>query len=647
MSQHSIRNKDVSLTIVLIVLVVVLTILFRYLKESPTTAAPSDAVISLSSAEALSLDVAFSELPLHEADWIAVRFPFHWRDQFSDTRAVWYRMTISADQLNALQQETSQPHKELLGLYVWRLNQTADVWINGEKIGSGGNTTEPMARYWNSPLYFSIPPSVIQETNQILIKHFSQSSWGSMEPIVLGRENVLKPIYEKRVFVQHDIALGLFAFVLTTGVLCLMVWGYRRKDSEYLWFALSSAGLSINCLNQFIRYLPISADAWRWLTNVAIDFWAVTALIFILRSLEIRKPLAEIAVSIFLLSGLPIYYYASFYQRFDINIYYHIGALVIAAYGFYISIHCYLVTKKALAAFYCCVILIVFVAGVHDIGMQAIVNNGWQESGYPSFQNHFNAAHFAAPLIFMAIGASLIKRFVDSMNEADRLNRDLEERVELARKELDENYHAMEKVLIKQSASEERERIYRDLHDDVGSKLLSLYYRLEKESDSVLAKSALEDLRDIVSRKSLESCPLQVAVEQWHSEIRERASDSGIVLSWHFDTDSQNISNPIVLSEKQHSHLRRMLREVLSNAILHSKQITELSVSIKVLDSTLAIDVANDGAPKPVSAWTVGRGISNLRVRSRDLDGEFAINDKAGTWVQVSWKIPIQPSSVQ
>ncbi|MDX1491716.1 MAG: 7TM diverse intracellular signaling domain-containing protein [Pseudohongiellaceae bacterium] len=638
MHRDSNNIKDPSLVIVFIVLLAVLLALFTYLKQPATDA--SESLISLSTAQALPLDIELSSLPSHEAEWVDVTFPFHWRNEFTDTRAVWYRLNLSASQVETLL--SNKPASDsLLGMYIWRLNQTADVWVNGVKIGSGGRTQAPMARYWNSPLYFSLPISSLQQNNQIHIKHFSESSWGSMEPIVIGAQSELKPLYDKRAFVQHDIALSLFSFVLTTGFLCLMVWFYRRQNSEYLWFAIASAGLSFYCLNQFIRYLPVSADTWRWFSNVSIDLWAIATFIFGLRSLEIHKPRAEKLALLFLLSGIPIYFYASFFEHYDINIFYHIGALAFGGYGFLCTILCYKETRKPLAAFYACVVIIILAAGAHDTLMQAIVNNGWREGSSLGFQNHFNSIHFFAPLTFLAIGASLIKRFIDSMNEADRLNTSLEKRVEDARQELDENYKAIEKVLIKQSANEERERIYRDLHDDVGSKLLSLFYRLENESDSVLAKSALEDLRDIVSQKSLQSCHLNDAAAQWHDEIHERARDAGISLSWAFDDGGHSVT----LSEKQHSHLRRMLREVLSNALLHSKQIKEMSISMTVSESTLSIDVANDGAPKPVSDWVVGRGISNLRVRSRDLDGEFDIHDLDDSWIKVSWRIPIQLSS--
>lgn len=616
---------------------VMLWLLLSYSKSLSVIDMTKRDYLTIAHAQALPLDIEVGELENHESAWQPVEFPFHWREKNFNSRTTWYRLELSANELQSFSDVNANVQEQLWGIYLWRLNQTADIWFNGTKIGSGGSSGESMARYWNSPLYFSIPASLITQNNEILIKHFSQHSWGSMEAIVIGQEYLLKPIYNARYFIQHDVALGLLVFVLITGIFCFTVWVYRPKESQYLWFAISSVGLSFYCLNQFIRYLPINADAWRWLSNMSIDLWAVAIFIFMLRSLAIKKPRAEKLVLAYFLSGIPIYFYASFFQVFDINIYYHIGCLVIALSSFSISGAHYLRTRSSLSAFYAGVIAVVFVAGVHDTFMQAIVNNGWYEGGNPRFQNHFNSIHFAAPIIFLFLGASLIKHFINSMNAADKLNSELEQRVEDARQEIADSHNAMEQILINQSTSEERERIYRDLHDDVGSKLLSLYYRLDKKSDSILAKSALEDLRDIVSRKSLESCLLDQAAAQWRQEILERTSDAGIPLSWTFDSGGTEL----ILSELQHTHLRRMLREVLSNAILHGISISEIKVRIEVHNNSLSISVSNDGAPKPVSSWQPGRGLSNLRVRSRDLRGDFEIKDLEGSWVQVLWSVPV------
>lgn len=609
-----------------------------YLGRSSTISGSETDFLVYRDAQVLPLDVGLEELDSYQNAWTSAQFPFHWRRQFSGVTAAWYRLDVSRDELAALSSaETQGESRTQLGLYLWRINQNADFWFNGTKIGSGGQTEPRMARHWNSPLYFSIPAGLVRDNNEVLIKHYAPHTWGSMEPVVIGQENFLQPIYETRYFIQHDISMGLFVFVLSASISTFAVWYFRREETEYFWFSLGSLSLSFYILHQFLRYLPINPDIWRWLSNVSSDLWAACVFIFCLRSLDIEKPIAEKIVYAYVACGVLVYFYASFFQVYDINIYFHVFSLIIALYTFFICAEHFLATQEPRPAFYACLVAVIFAVGVHDIAMQAIVNLDLLERPALSFQNHFNLLHFFAPIIFIFIGASLLKLFVDSMNQAAQLNQVLARRVEDARQELEANYQAIEKVLVQQSAHEERERIYRDLHDDVGSKLLSLYYRLEDESDSTLARSALEDLRDIVSRKSLESSRLSDAVQQWKREAEDRIHDANLALSWYAEPDFEQM----VLSELQHAHLRRMLREVLSNAIIHNKSATTINISIQTDDQNLIIGVANDGATQPLSTWVEGRGISNLRIRARDLEGEFSITESKPGWVEVIWKIPL------
>ena len=622
---------------------VLLAAFLIYLGRGSTISGSEGDLLVLRSGEVLAVDASIEELDGYDQQWQTASFPFHWRNQLEGAQVAWYRLQISGDELSSLRASSQGSEDNLLGLYTWRINQTADFWMNGYQIGSGGRIEPRMVRHWNSPLYFSIPSGILQDENEILIKHFAPHTWGSMETIVIGQESFLKPIYESRYFIQHDVSMGLFVFVLSTSIFTFVVWYFRREETQYFWFSLGSFSLSFYILHQFLRYLPIDPDVWRWLSNVSSDFWAACLFMFTLRSLSLHKPVAEKLVYTYVATGIALYFYASFFQVYDINIYFHVFSLFIGLYNFYICAENFLTTQRVLPAFYASLVAVLFAVGVHDIAMQATINVGVADQSALSFQNHFNFIHYFAPVVFVFIGASLMKQFVDSLNESTRLNAELEQRVEDARQELEENYKAIEQVLVQQSAHEERERIYRDLHDDVGSKLLSLYYRLDSESDSTLARSALEDLRDIVSRKSIESCVLSEAVRQWRSEAEDRVRDANISLSWY----AESFPDQMMLSELQHAHLRRMLREVLSNAIIHNKEASAINVSIHCDEDFLIIEVANDGVATSVSHWVEGRGVSNLRVRARDLQGELEIDDGKPGWAKVLWKIPLNCIQVE
>lgn len=620
---NSPTNSDAKFVLALTPLLLIAAVAYGYLLPLASIPSNPEQLSTLTSARI----AAPANDDQSALDGLEVSFPVHWRHQFKDTQTLWYEFDLEGDALH--QMTASEP---FLGVYVWRVNQTIDVWFNGVQVGSGGSND---VRHWNSPLYFKIPVSLIEDANQLRIRHYASHGWGSMEKPIIGSDTALEPIYQTRYFVQHDVSLGLFVFVVVTGLFCLAVWYCGRREATYLWFAIASIGTAVYCANQFVRYPWLSPDMWRWLTNISTDLWAGAIVMIILKDLKLVKPWLEKMTFAYLGLGVCVYLIASYLALYDLNIYFHLGSILLTATVTYLAAMEYRKTRNSRAAFYSVVIAIGILAGVHDTLMQAVINNGWSWWG-PAFEYRFNLLQFTAPAGFLLIGINLLQKFIESLNSVDRLNAELEQRVRDAKNELEDNYQLMQEVLIKQAAGAERERIYRDLHDDVGSKLLSLYYRLEDENNSTLAKSALEDLRDIVSPRALADCDLSEAISQWRAEALSRTQDAGVELQW-FSPPAQ-CQQP--LGESQHAQLRRMLREVLSNAILHNSGVTEIEVRLEVSEGHLKIWVANDGVELSSDQWKQGRGLSNLKLRARELRGQFSIEDQPGR-VVVHWSVPL------
>jgi len=89
-----------------------------------------------------------------------------------------------------------------------------------------------------------------------------------------------------------------------------------------------------------------------------------------------------------------------------------------------------------------------------------------------------------------------------------------------------------------QAASRERERIYADLHDDLGAKLLGLIHRAPDAAYADAARAALQDLRDVVTRSRGTPGTLADVLGDALSESGEALSgtSSGLAIAcrlWH------------------------------------------------------------------------------------------------------------------
>lgn len=167
------------------------------------------------------------------------------------------------------------------------------------------------------------------------------------------------------------------------------------------------------------------------------------------------------------------------------------------------------------------------------------------------------------------------------------------------------------------AVSVERERIMRDLHDDVGAKLLSLVHHAHTPKNQELAKSALTTLREaIYSLQDREPVLLENALADWRAELQERLEVADVEIIWSQPDTLPEIS----LVNHQQVNLGRILREAVTNALKHAEP-DLVMVDILYEDGQLHIKVFNDGTNLPMQDWVAGTGITNIKRRVSELGG--------------------------
>ena len=110
------------------------------------------------------------------------------------------------------------------------------------------------------------------------------------------------------------------------------------------------------------------------------------------------------------------------------------------------------------------------------------------------------------------------------------------------------------------SAAQERERIYADLHDDIGAKLMELVHLTDDDSVRALAREALDDLRDIVSRTKAIEGSLLTVLDMIREEAQRRLHARGIEMVWDTQADCPDPA----LQDSEALHLFRIFREAIS-----------------------------------------------------------------------------------
>ena len=175
---------------------------------------------------------------------------------------------------------------------------------------------------------------------------------------------------------------------------------------------------------------------------------------------------------------------------------------------------------------------------------------------------------------------------------------------------------AMQGLIERLKALEERRRIFGDLHDDVGSKLLSLLYRSKDPANRELARSALEDLRDVVSQPDEGILPLLDMLADLRAESQDRLDGAGIELHWQ-----QAEFKPVMISVFRIRHITRVLRESINNVIKHADA-QKVEIRIELIDGQLNLSIEDDGCATDPAQWTIGRGVSSIKHRLQKIGGE-------------------------
>lgn len=176
---------------------------------------------------------------------------------------------------------------------------------------------------------------------------------------------------------------------------------------------------------------------------------------------------------------------------------------------------------------------------------------------------------------------------------------------------------------------QERARIARDLHDDVGAHLLSGLYRDDLDATRSTVRVALGEMRAIVQELTGEAVPLDEALAEARHETMQRLEAAGLELTWPL-TLAAEPAGP-TLGHRVYRHLASMLREVTTNVIRHARaRAVWVDVKVELERGELVVRVEDDGQGFDPASEPAGNGLVNLRTRAADVDGAVTIAREGG-----------------
>lgn len=534
------------------------------------------------------------------------------------THSSWYQIKFSAT-------NTGQP----MAAYLPLVNMNAALYLNGHFLSSTGHFSEPMSRFWHTPVIFPLPDSQLnsgENTLQIRLKASPPNDLTQLGRVFTGEEDIARQMYAKDYFFNHTLHLMAMSTSFFLGFIVLYLWFLRRQD-EYLFFSLACLSWGTTALNVVIHEPPIPTLFWEWLMNSSVSLAGIFIAMFLRRMMKIPYSLADhliIGSSIFFCCILLLVPQSWFF------IVAHIWHAIAIGFGVYAVV---LLVRglRQLHGLHSSILASGFfiVAGfaIHDLFTQIGV--------LPSSERFW--LDYSVPVLMLAIAIVLIRRFVEASRGLEEVNATLEQRIAEAEARIEQDYQTIIQLRTQAAIHDERQRIYGDLHDELGAKLLSLVYKSESDEQRQLARQAMNGLREIVS------CNQQELDIDWLAKLRQeslqRFANTGMTLTWQ---QSQK-------RWAQGSDANRMLqlssimREALTNAIKHGDGQT---VHIRVWQRCdhLWMSVRNRGSD--VEALTAtGNGKRHMQRRIESLGGRIRwrfnpVSDGNNGGCHVLWHVP-------
>jgi len=196
----------------------------------------------------------------------------------------------------------------------------------------------------------------------------------------------------------------------------------------------------------------------------------------------------------------------------------------------------------------------------------------------------------------------------------------------------------------------ERERIARDLHDDVIQRLFAAGLTLQSAAQLTRETPVADRIARVVDDLDLTIQRVRSSIFELNRQASDSRSVRADVISVCNDAtgalgfDPQCLIRGPIDSAVPHSvadHLLFSLREALSNVARHAAA-TRVHVEIAVDGPRLTMIVTDDGIGVVLESAVIGNGLANLRERAAAVAGRFAIAPGVNGGTRLVWEATLK-----
>jgi signal transduction histidine kinase len=275
-------------------------------------------------------------------------------------------------------------------------------------------------------------------------------------------------------------------------------------------------------------------------------------------------------------------------------------------------------------------IVLSFPVGFHDLAMQR----------YNHVEHIYLTPYLYLGLFTMFLWIALT-RYIRALTVAEHANATLAQRLGEQEQALAETHARLRSAERQQTLLQERQRLMRDMHDGVGSQLITLQHALEKgrfdnRQAADLVRECIDDLRLVIDSLDAGAQSMTDALANLRFRVAPRLAQAGIASTWDMQAPQMRLAPDVVLQ------LLRVLQEALTNVLKHSgAKNVHVTWRLDAGQALATLQIDDDGHGLPGDVTPGSRGLANMRQRAQRIGATLQVHSsERGTRVSTTLPVP-------
>ncbi|WP_457350207.1 sensor histidine kinase [Roseateles sp. P5_D6] len=485
---------------------------------------------------------------------------------------------------------------------------------------------------WVQPLWLPLPGIGAQGLDVVVALPVPAGSYHAVSRIWIAPRDQLERRWLWRVRAQNGLPQAVSLTLAVLGLFALTLW-LRRPEAIYGLFALGAAAWMVRNLHYYVSLpaSPAGQDWFWWATHASMGWVMLTALLFALRFASRRILWLEWAltasVTLVSLLSMPLWL-----RQLDMVVMQYAVTAGVAAIGTaWVAFLAWRERRTELRIMAVALVIGVVIGG-HDLAVLA----GW------AWPEHFFLMPFATLAVMLSFLHAVQRRYVGAVEQVQAENSQLQEDLDEQVSVLHAQNAQLREAERQQALLLERQRIMADMHDGLGSSLLSALVAMEQGSMSheqcvEVLRECVDDLRLVIDSLEPVGHDLVSLLATMRYRLGKRLQIGGLKLDW----DVQDLPPLAWLEPPDALHVLRLMQEALNNVLKHA-QASRVRMVTRHHGSYVEIRVEDDGAGFDLQSIQHGRGLKSQIKRAQRLGGKLRIDSQPGMGTRLSLRLPVE-----